>query len=115
LIAQVIDDDYARGGEGFESAIYLRFWTGVVLAGIYPTGMKLMATWFLRGRGLAIGVLVGALTIGSALPHLINALPLDAWSHSYLGGVAAWRVVMMVASASAAIAAIVAALFVRTG
>src|SRR5207302_11074665 len=77
--------------------------------------MELMATWFVRGRGLAIGVLVGALTVGSASPHLINALPLVAWSQTYLGGVAAWRVVMMVASASAAIAAIVAALFVRTG
>src|SRR5439155_12206906 len=44
-----------------------------------------------------------------------NALPLVAWSQTYLGGVAAWRLVLMVASASAAIAAIVAALFVRAG
>jgi MFS family permease len=115
LIAQVIDDDYAMQGEGFALAVSLRFWTGVMLAGVYPTGMKLMATWFVKGRGLAIGVLVGALTIGSASPHLINALPLDEWSEQYLGGVAAWRVVMMIASASAAAAAVVAALFVRAG
>lgn len=55
-------------------AIVLRFLTGVALAGVYPPGMKLMAGWFQQGRGLAIGVLVGALTIGSALPHLLRGL-----------------------------------------
>jgi MFS family permease len=115
LIAALIDDEYARGGEGFSAAVALRFWTGAMLAGVYPTGMKLMATWFVRGRGLAIGVLVGALTVGSAAPHLINALPLDEWSVRFLGGAPAWRVVMMIASASAAVAAMIAALFLRTG
>jgi MFS family permease len=115
LIALVIDDNYARGGEGYIATVSLRFWTGVMLAGVYPTGMKLMATWFVRGRGLAIGVLVGALTIGSASPHWINALPLDAWSREYFGAWPAWRVVMVTASASAAAAATIAALFVRTG
>src|SRR6056297_2297658 len=56
------------------SAIVLRFLTGVALAGVYPTGMKMMASWFVRGRGLAIGVLVGALTVGSASPHLLRGL-----------------------------------------
>lgn len=55
-------------------AIVLRFVTGVTLAGVYPTGMKMMAAWFDKGRGLAIGVLVGALTVGSASPHLIRAV-----------------------------------------
>jgi MFS family permease len=55
-------------------AILLRFVTGVALAGVYPTGMKMMAAWFDRGRGLAIGVLVGALTVGSAAPHLLRAV-----------------------------------------
>ncbi|UHQ99008.1 MFS transporter (plasmid) [Natrinema zhouii] len=55
-------------------AIVLRFATGVALAGVYPTGMKMMAAWFDKGRGLAIGVLVGALTVGSASPHLIRAV-----------------------------------------
>jgi len=55
-------------------AIILRFITGVTLAGVYPTGMKMMAAWFDKGRGLAIGVLVGALTVGSALPHLIRGV-----------------------------------------
>jgi MFS family permease len=115
LISQFIYDDSARAGEGFHEAVAFRFWTGVMLAGVYPVGMKVMASWFVRGRGLAIGVLVGALTIGSASPHLVNALPLEAWSERFFGGVAGWRVVMMIASASAASAASVAALFVRTG
>jgi len=55
-------------------AIVLRFLTGVMLAGVYPTGMKMMAGWFREGRGLAIGVLVGALTVGSAAPHLLRAV-----------------------------------------
>jgi len=55
-------------------AIALRFLTGVALAGVYPPGMKILAGWFERGRGLAIGVLVGSLTIGSALPHLLRAV-----------------------------------------
>ena len=55
-------------------AVVLRFLTGAVLAGVYPTGMKLLAGWFRRGRGLAIGALVGALTVGSALPHLLRAV-----------------------------------------
>ncbi|MEA2010022.1 MAG: MFS transporter, partial [Actinomycetota bacterium] len=52
----------------------LRFVTGMALAGAYPSGMKAMAGWFQKGRGMALGVLVGALTIGSAGPHLIRGI-----------------------------------------
>ncbi|MFC7165455.1 MFS transporter [Halospeciosus flavus] len=55
-------------------AIALRFLTGVALAGVYPPGMKILTGWFEDGRGFAIGVLVGSLTVGSALPHLLRAL-----------------------------------------
>jgi MFS family permease len=65
----------------------LRFTTGFFLAGVYPPALKLMATWFRRGRGLALGVLVGALTIGSASPHLVNGL----------GGLE-WKTVVIVTS-----------------
>ena len=65
-------------------AIALRFLTGVALAGVYPPGMKIIAGWFEAGRGFAIGTLVGALTVGSALPHLIRAI----------GGVGQPRVVL---------------------
>jgi MFS family permease len=56
------------------SALPFRVITGLALAGVYPIGLKLLAGWFRRERGLAIGVLVGALTIGSALPYLFRAL-----------------------------------------
>ncbi|MGH8931607.1 MAG: MFS transporter [Egibacteraceae bacterium] len=52
--------------------LVLRFVTGAFLAGVYPPSLKAMATWFQRGRGTALGVMVGALTVGSALPHLVN-------------------------------------------
>jgi len=91
---------------GFALVIALRMFTGIMLAGVYPTGMKLMATWFASGRGLAIGVLVGALTLGSASPQLINALAL---------GTTNWRWVMGIASVLAALSAILAILFARVG
>jgi MFS family permease len=55
-------------------AVALRFLTGMALAGVYPTGMKMLAGWWQAGRGMAIGVLVGALTVGSAAPHLLRVL-----------------------------------------
>ncbi len=67
-----------------ESAIALRFVTGVCLAGVYPPGMKIMATWFRERRGMALGVLVGALTLGKAMPYLVNALGSTNWRHNVL-------------------------------
>lgn len=60
--------------DGPEIAIPLRFLTGFFLAGIYPPALKLMSTWYRIGRGTALGILVGALTLGSAVPHLVNGL-----------------------------------------
>jgi MFS family permease len=87
-----------------ELTLVFRFLTGVFLAGVYPPGMKIMATWFKRGRGMAIGALVGALTIGSASPHLLTLL-----------GTPDWRTLMMTASALALVAAGICALFVSAG
>jgi len=64
--------------------IGLRFLTGVFLAGVYPPGMKIMATWFSRSRGMALGVLVGALTLGKASPYLVNALGSSNWRTNVL-------------------------------
>lgn len=92
-------------------ALALRFLTGVTLAGVYPPGMKLMATWCKEDRGLGIGLLVGALTVGSASPHLLNALP-------FLGGEAGvplWRPVLLLATVSALLAGLIAARFVEAG
>src|SRR4030095_2993459 len=66
------------------TAIALRFLTGVCLAGVYPPGMKIMATWFRERRGMALGVLVGALTMGKAMPYLVNALGSANWRNNIL-------------------------------
>lgn len=60
----------------FPLALASRFLTGLFLAGVYPPAMKMAATWFRSRRGLAIGIIVGALTIGKALPFLVKAF---AW------------------------------------
>jgi MFS family permease len=68
--------------------IACRMLTGAALAGVYPPGMKIVAGWFHEGRGWAIGILVGALTLGSAVPHLVRwAAPPEAWR--FVLGVAA--------------------------
>ncbi len=91
--------------QGLALAVVLRFLTGFFLAGVYPVGMKIVATWTKEDRGLGIGLLVGALTLGSAGPHLLNAL----------GVTSDWRVLLYVASAAAATGGLIAALFVRQG
>ena len=55
------------------AALAMRFLTGAFLAGVYPPGMKILAGWFRDGRGTALGVLVGALTLGKALPYSVAA------------------------------------------
>ncbi|UCH26756.1 MAG: MFS transporter [Trueperaceae bacterium] len=103
LIALVVDS--------LTPALILRFLTGVCLAGVYPPGMKLMATWCKQDRGLCIGLLVGALTVGSASPHLLNVLP----ELTTVGGIPPWRPVLLLASGSALLAAVIAALLLREG
>ena len=79
--------------DGYGSALGLRFLTGVFLAGVYPPAMKMVATWFRSARGLAIGTVVGALTVGKATPYLLRAFPSLGWREvvlaSSLGAVAA--------------------------
>ncbi|MBM3791310.1 MAG: MFS transporter [Acidobacteria bacterium] len=89
---------------GIEAAVGLRFLTGFFLAGVYPPGMKLMATWYRSGRGMAIGVLVGALTLGKASPYLINAV-----------GSADWRTNEMLISLAALLGGLVVLLLVSEG
>ncbi|MFL5479749.1 MAG: MFS transporter [Gemmatimonadaceae bacterium] len=60
---------------GYRTALACRFLTGFFLAGVYPPAMKMVATWFRSERGLAIGVIVGALTVGKATPYLVRAFP----------------------------------------
>ncbi|HEY2849427.1 MAG TPA: MFS transporter, partial [Gemmatimonadaceae bacterium] len=60
---------------GYEPALVSRFVAGFCLAGVYPPAMKMAATWFRARRGLAIGTVVGALTVGKAGPYLVHAIP----------------------------------------
>ena len=57
------------------AALLWRALTGVCLAGVYPPAMKMIATWFRARRGMAVGTIVGALTVGKALPYLVKAVP----------------------------------------
>lgn len=90
---------------GPDSAVLARFVTGVALAGVYPPALKLMATWFVKGRGLALGFLIGALTFGSSMPHLVRAVADDI----------NWHAVVWATSATALIGAILFGLLVREG
>lgn len=81
-----------------------RLLTGFFLAIVYPPAMKLTSTWFQSQRGFALGVLIAAITVGSATPHLVNAL----------GGLA-WEVVVLCTSACAVLGGLVVAAFVREG
>lgn len=91
-------------------AMGLRFLTGVALAGVYPPGMKLVASWCREDRGLGIGILVGALTLGSGVPHLLNAVPLFG-----TGGMPPWRTVILATSVLALLAGLLAAVAIRPG
>ncbi|WP_372619977.1 MFS transporter [Falsiroseomonas sp.] len=68
------------------AALLLRFVAGAAMAGVYPVGMKLAASWAEGDLGLLIGLLVGAVTLGSALPHLAPTLLGGiGWQAAYLG------------------------------
>lgn len=86
-------------------ALVLRFLTGMFLAGVYPVGMKIIATWTKEDRGLGIGLLVGALTFGSAAPHLINVFE----------KIHEWHSVLYESSLLAGAGGFITLLFVREG
>lgn len=79
IMAAVFNLAFLAHPDNLIFGLFLRFLTGVALAGVYPPGMKIIAGWFRQSRGLAIGTMVGALTAGSALPHWIGALLRDQW------------------------------------
>jgi MFS family permease len=95
----------SAAGGGFLTALALRFLTGVFLAGVYPVGMKIMATWTREDRGFGVGLLVGALTLGSAAPHLLKAF----------GQAGDWRSVLFLSGALAVSGGLLAGAFVREG
>ncbi len=90
--------------DSLPAVLACRFVTGLAMAGTYPPGMKLAASWFIQHRGLAVGTLVGALTFGGAAPHFLN----------FVGGLA-WPRVIVATSVASLVGAGIMILFVRDG
>src|SRR5204862_1766063 len=104
IAGAVVNAAFGRFAHDPSVAIVLRFLTGMFLAGVYPPAMKILATWFRYGRGLALGVLVGALTLGKAIPYLINGV-----------GSANWRMNIIFVSLLAIAGGLLVLLFVSDG
>ncbi|OES43410.1 MFS transporter [Domibacillus iocasae] len=83
--------------------VSLRFLTGAALAGVYPTAVKVLTLWFPKQRGLAIGIVIGALTLGSALPHMLALIVSDV----------NWKIVIGMSSGLSALAALIMISFVK--
>jgi MFS family permease len=105
ILAAVATALLAAGVHTAGVALALRAVTGAALAGVYPPGLKLVAGWWKAHRGLAIGILVGALTIGSASPHLVRLIAPEQ----------VWRPVLLVSAAAALFAGLLLLSVVREG
>ncbi|MEJ2529583.1 MAG: MFS transporter, partial [Gammaproteobacteria bacterium] len=93
LFGAAANAGFALLADGLGPALWFRFLTGVALAGIYPLGMKLVVSWSPRRAGEMLGWLVGTLTLGTALPHLVRGL----------GTTLHWQSVVLVSSGLAVI------------
>lgn len=89
----------------FQIALVLLFLTGAALAFVYPVGMKIVATWMQKDRGLGLGILVGALTLGKASPHLFKTF----------GDINAWRSALLISAVLAAAAGLILLKFGELG
>ncbi|MBN1272083.1 MAG: MFS transporter [Candidatus Aminicenantes bacterium] len=88
FLGAVFNAGFAWLSEGLEIALVFRFLTGITLAGVYPVGMKIIAQWFRSGLGWRLGVMIGALTLGTASPYFLFAV----------GAHIDWRTLMLAAS-----------------
>jgi MFS family permease len=86
-------------------AIAARVVTGFALAGVYPPALKLVSTWFNRDRGLALGTVIAALTLGSSMPHLFRSL----------SGAVDWRFVVKTSTLATLVGAVLFLFFAREG
>jgi len=97
VLGALFNAGFALMSDGLASAMASRFVVGIALAGIYPLGMKLVVSWDPERAGQSLGLLVGMLTLGTALPHGIRMA----------GGSVSWQAVILTSSALALVAAIV--------
>lgn len=97
----------------FALLVALRFAVGFLLAGIYPVGMKIAASWYREGLGAALGILIGALVLGTALPHGLRALAGEGGLAAlFPAGLDPWRGVVLAVSLLAALGGVATALLV---
>jgi MFS family permease len=87
-LAALFNGGFALLSHDLETALIFRFLTGITLAGVYPVGMKLVAQWYRSRLGWSLGVMLAALTLGTAFPYLLFAL----------GGAPDWRRLLLIAS-----------------
>ena len=104
LLAGVSNVALVFAPDNFATALLLRLLSGVFLGGVYPPGLKIISGWFRSGRGIAIGTMIGALTLGSGSPHLLGSV-----------FVAEWELTLYLSSAFAAIAGGIVYYFVKDG
>ena len=107
FVAAAANAAFALLAVDLATALPLRALSGAGIAAVYPVAMKVLAGWFGRDRGLAVGVLIGAITLGSALPHALRSagaiVDLD------------WRPVVLAGSVPGVVAAFIALAAVRDG
>ena len=107
IVAAIANLGFGLVASSPATAIPFRFVTGMALAAVYPVAMKLAAGWFRRDRGLAIGVVNGALTVGAAMPWLFRAIG------AYAG--VDWRPVVVATSVAAVAGALLVGARARRG
>lgn len=105
LTGALLNLGFAWGAHDLATALVFRFLTGATLAGVYPVGMKIVASWYRDGLGWRLGVLVGAVTFGSASPYLIRVFSLGV----------AWPLLVSVSSLSSALGALLVLRFLCEG
>ena len=90
---------------GFRLFLMFRFFTGFFIAGTYPTAMKLMSSWFKENRGFAVGILLGALALGSGLPYIFNII----------GTEPDWQILLGISSLLALFGSLIVLFFISEG
>jgi MFS family permease len=88
LGAALFNAGFALFSNGLALAVVLRFLTGITLAGVYPVAMKIVAQWFNEKIGWRLGVMLGAMTFGTAIPHFLLSI----------GATLDWRALALIAS-----------------
>ena len=107
VLAAVANLGFALVATDVLGALPFRALTGAALGAVYPVALKMASGWFRVGRGLAIGILIAALTVGSALPYLFRA------AGAYAG--LDWRPVVVAASVAAVLGGVVVLVGARAG